>query len=261
MYHHAVHTLDDRALFTDWEDAAALWRRVGRLPGLIAACLMANHLHVLAVTDVRGPLSGVISGYARWRNARTGATGPLFRPLEPPSCPPTPKKQRTDLRYVHANPTAARAVLDPLAWPFSTHRDAVGLAVPAVRKRVQDPAGFHRWVCEHPSVLGGDLPFGRGTGTIPEVLAALSEVTRTPMDAFLHRGRARATFLASARVLADAPAVAIADFAGVSRQAVYDARPVDQALLSVVERVIGDARFPGLAEGDPRHSFARRLGG
>lgn len=36
---------------------------------------------------------------------------------------------------MHPNPCRARLVADPLAWPFSTHRDAVGLAVDPVVPR------------------------------------------------------------------------------------------------------------------------------
>lgn len=43
-------------------------------------------------------------------------------------------------------------VTDPLSWAFSTHRDACGLALDPVRKRVPDVHRFHRYVSADPTV-------------------------------------------------------------------------------------------------------------
>jgi hypothetical protein len=89
-------------------------------PDATAALLMPDHLHLatlLCGTTVE-LLGRVLQHHAR----RFGAAWDIG--------PPTPSHTRQILgrtvRYIYLNPVRAKIVDDPLAWPWSTLRDAVG---------------------------------------------------------------------------------------------------------------------------------------
>jgi hypothetical protein len=134
MRHLVVRARPGRLLFVTWSEGRALWDRVvGAAPGLAALVLMPDHLHLLHAADVRIALARALSGYTRWLARRRGPRGPLIRPIEAPEPLRDDGKIRRNVRYVHLNPCRGNLVRDPLAWPLSTHRDAVGLApFPAV---------------------------------------------------------------------------------------------------------------------------------
>ena len=124
MYDHVARTQDRKALWRSDAEGLRLWRLiVGGLPGLLALVLMPNHLHLLHSLDVRIALAQILAGYTR-------STGrPRMERLPPATWVADPQKRRRQVRYVHLNPCRARLCLDPLSWPFSTHRDATGLVV------------------------------------------------------------------------------------------------------------------------------------
>lgn len=145
LYNLVARLLDRRLALRDWLEYRALWLAiVTAVPGLSALVLMPDHLHAMHTRDVRLELACALAGFARWRNARLGLGGPLWEPLPAAEALVDEQKRRRSLRYVHLNPTRAGLVTDPLAWPFSTHRDAVGLALAPVRDRIRDPHRFHR---------------------------------------------------------------------------------------------------------------------
>jgi len=113
-------------------------------------------------------------------------------------------KLRILVKYVHLNPCRAEIVSDPLAWPFCTHRDACGLALPQVVPQVQHVAAFHRFVSSDPFVVigGTSLPEGARIGEPFAVLEAVSALTRTPIGDLRRRGAWRRLFLGAAFVLA-----------------------------------------------------------
>lgn len=195
MLHHTVRARPERLLFVTWTEARALWDRlVAAAPGLQALCLMPDHLHLLHERDVRVPLGAALSGYARWLAHRREPGGPLVLPQAPPDRALQGDKQLRSVRYVHLNPCRARLVTDLLAWPFSTHRDAVGLAAFPVVRRQADPAAFHRYVSADPTVNveGTELP--SPSVHVPDagaVLAAVSALTRRTVDGLDRRGPER----------------------------------------------------------------------
>jgi hypothetical protein len=65
--------------------------------------------------------------------------------------------------YVHRNPVVDGLVEDPLEWSFSTHRDALGLAIPAVRRLTEDPKRLHDQVSLIP---GRENPRCRPLGVV-----------------------------------------------------------------------------------------------
>src|SRR5687768_15753019 len=107
---------------------------------------MPDHLHLLHEADVRDRLIHALVGYVQWVNHRRGDHGALLEPVPAAGAALEGDKRNRSVRYVHLNPCRARLVSDPLAWPLSTHRDAVGLSAFPVIGRQRDPYGFHRYV-------------------------------------------------------------------------------------------------------------------
>lgn len=166
------------------------------------------------------------------------------------------KHFRRTVRYIHLNPCRAGLVTDPLAWPFSTHRDMTGFAIAPVCSRARDPETFHRWVSSDPSVAvaGSPLPAPgfEDEFAVDVVLAAVSALTRTPLEQMTAAGPARALAIGAARILAAASSRSIADALDVSAWTVRRSPDPPRAEVRLVARVTGDARFGALGDGDLR---------
>ncbi len=256
LLHLVAHTLPGTVAFRTWVEARALWDRVvPAVPGLVALVLMPDHLHLLHGADVRRPLAAALSGYARWRNHQRGERGPLFHPVPPPEELVDDDKVRRSIRYVALNPCRARLVADPLAWPFSSYRDSVGLAVPSVRRPDGDPHELHAYVSADPTVdvRGSALPVAPHQVPTPEAVAhAVSALTRTPLGGLRRRGPARRLFLRAAKALCPCSGRDLARLAGCSDSAVAHAPSALDAEVRLVARVVDDPRFDALFEGDLR---------
>jgi len=255
VFHHAPHAVGHTTLSRDWEEALDLWERLVRLPGVVAACVMPTHVHLLSAHDVLGPLRQAMGSYTQWRGHRRSRRGePVWRPLEPPALVSTRRKVLTDQRYVHLNPCRAGIVSDPLQWPLSTHRDAVGLALPPRREPVHQPARFHRYVSGDPSVDVRGTPLPRvELDPDPErallmLRRATASLTRSPRAALSRRGSSRSLFLRAARSLTRATNGQIAAAAGVTVRSVERVPRRITAAARVVERVAGDPRFAYLED-------------
>ena len=249
------------ACFTSSAEARALWDRLLAGPGSPAALvLMPNHVHALVPQLDERAFSRALSGYARWRNHHRGASGPVWERHPPPHAVPDQKHLRRTLRYIHLNPCRAGLVHDPLAWPFSTHRDACGLAKPTARERMRDPHAFHAYVSADPTVsLEGTLlparPYGSDAPPLTAVLDAASSVTRTPLSALVgQRSPARSVALSAARALA----IPTADLAAAFALHPSAVRRTRCATDELVARVLFDDRFPGLLDGDLRRTRSWR---
>lgn len=255
MYHLVAHALPRCLLFSDWTEGRAVWDRVIRaVPGVHALVVMPDHLHLLHPQDVRVALGASLSGYVRWRNHRRGTRGAGIVPLPPAEPLVDEDKVRRSLRYVALNPCRARLAPDPLAWPLSTYRDHVGLAIDPVRRAAPDPYGLHAYVSADPCVdpSGTHLPLPSVGVPSPALVAdAVSALARSPLSALRRpRTRARALYLRAAKTLCDAGAAAIAAEAACARDAVDRARAGLDDEVRLVARVAGDPRFAGLPDGD-----------
>ncbi len=245
--HHLVARRAHRTLIyrTDLE-ARALWRMLVRgLPGLRGLVLMPDHLHVMHPADVRLRLARVLSGYTRWLEHHRGTPGPGFEPIPAAELLADEQKIRRSLRYLHLNPCRDGLADDPLAWAFSTHRDACGLMVQPVVPPRRDPAGFHAYVSADPhvSITGTPLPGGQlARMPVLDVLAAVSAVTRTTLSGMKQRGPARTLFLAASAELSSGERREAAALVGVHPSQVTRARAAEGAL-RVVRSVLGDPRF------------------
>lgn len=231
MRHFVARTHGNLLIAHDVTEMSELFHRIRRsIPGIESLCVMPNHLHMLHARDVRARLASTLGGYVLWRNHRRGESGGLFQPLPEGEPLVDAEKIRRAMRYVHLNPCRGRIACDPLAWPFSTHLDALGLARLPLRPAVRDPVQLHRYVSADPSVnVGGtDFPvLPRGDIPLENLRAATSAAFRIPVGAVTStRGPARATFLEAARELSGRSVPEIARFAGVNERTVYRTKPV-----------------------------------
>lgn len=227
-----------------------MWDAVIRAtPGRIAIVLMPDHLHVVHPLDVRVRLAAALSGFTRWRNHVRGEEGPQCAPVwtEPVE---DDIKLRILIKYVHLNPCRSGLAPDPLAWPFSTHRDACGLALPGVVPQACHVAGFHRFVSSDPFVAIGGTPLPAGAVGVQQpfaVLDAVSALTRTPIVELRRRGPWRRLFLRAAHVLApDARGKSIGDLVGATRDGAARAAARSKDGVQLVAKVLGDERFQAL---------------
>ncbi len=223
------------------------------IPGISAAVLMPCHLHLQHARDVTVELGHVASAYARWRNHHRGTTGRVWSPVPPPTWAKGTTKIRRDLRYMGLNPSRDGLVTCPLGWPFSTHRDAVGLAIRPVRPAVADVVRHHAYVSGDPKVAvgGTELPNGRldlqwNATALPLIRDAVSALTRTLTTRMSHRGPARTLYIRAARTLTSATAPEIGASVSASASAVRSVRPVLDRDVQLVARVVGDPRFAPL---------------
>jgi putative transposase len=266
MVHLVARSLDGTLLFRDHAEARALFDILASaFPDAEAICLMPDHVH-LVVPDAGAldRLRAALSGFARWRNARRSTSGPVWRPA--PAAEPLPDAlhaHRT-VRYVHLNPCRAGLVADPLAWPWSTHRDATGFAAAPVRPRVHEPERFHAYVSGDPSVRpeGTSLPETNWARPSWEAVAdAAAGVCREPIDAARRRGPCRRLAVRAAWFLQLHDAPLLAREAGLARAGIYrviadlpgrGSLSSEPALYACV-RAVGDPRVSAVPTGDLRH--------
>lgn len=256
MQHQVAHSVPPGWLIRDWREARELWQRLLALGPARSIAIMPDHVHRVARSAEPEAWQGMMSGYARWRNHHRGEAGRcVWLPAPPPEEVRDAKHLRRTDRYVHLNPCRDRLVSDPLAWPFTTHRDAVGLALPCVVQPQRDPIRYHARISGDPSVAvcGTDLPYARHGDrppTVDEMEAAVSALTRTPLDDLRRRGPARVLFIQALVALTPMSQRAVAREVGVSPACVNQTPPGDHAALAVIERVLGDPRFSSLWDQD-----------
>jgi putative transposase len=264
MLHLSARARADTLLFRTWEEARFLWLALTTRATCVGVVLMPDHVHAVVEggQDV-GRLRQGMRAYAQWRNARRGERGPVWRHRDRASVVRAGEHARRTLRYLYLNPCRAELVDDPLAWAFSSYRDALGLALPALRRAARDPERLHAWVSADPSVNveGTALPEGLGESVSPSlaaVLAAVSSLTRTPLARMSAAGPARRLFVRAARELTRARSTEVARALGVGATAVRRSWGESDRGVALVARVAGDRRFAALQDGDLR--IGRRFG-
>lgn len=256
MYVHLVaRTLLGVALFGDAELAHDVWRRMRRqAPGVVAACLMPNHLHQIEATDdpraSRIRLARRLGAFARARGYAR-----LWERLPEPTPIADLKHLRRQVRYVHLNPCRAGLVGDPLCWRWSTHRGAIGAELePWVTPRrmarclaFRGP-GFTNWFHAY---VSGD-PNVRVAGTPLPVPVAPHEVAEIPLGAIIAAAGAATLDARTERHLAVLlaydqgwrHAAQLARALGITPQAVRRlARRSDARLVRLGRLYLGDARL------------------
>lgn len=95
-----------------------------------AYCWMTNHIHaIIQVSDT--PLGEVIRSiagrYARRFQWHIGTTGHLFERRHHAILVDADRYLQVLLRYIHLNPVRAGLCVDPVDYPWSSHREYLGL--------------------------------------------------------------------------------------------------------------------------------------
>lgn len=249
MYHQVART-QSGLLFHTWEEAQALWTRMlPVLQGAQAACLMPNHIHLLHPQDQRTRVAQILAGHLRSVNRKR--TPIRLEPLPRPKHSETAQKRRREARYIYLNPCRAGLVNDPLAWPWSNYRDALGLSLRPLRRPDADPHRLHAYVSGDPSVqVGGtDLPTVGGQPSLMDLQAACSELLRTPLYELHQRGPARTLWMQALQSIGGLSPIETASLVGVNPTTIRRLRPASPRSLELVERLAGDERFPGILAG------------
>lgn len=202
---------------TDHDVAAWLWAAFRtRYPHALAAVLMPDQLHLLVRGEpeqARRLLVGIVGGLRRSR--RRGAALRWDR-VPTPTIVPNAEHANRLVRNLHLNPCRDGLTDDPLAWPWSTHRDLVGaiadpwgdidqLARELQRPRADLRRSVHRFICGHPTVsaAAAAFPMPRAihptlTTPLSYIASAVASATRTTPDDIRRRGPTRDHFLALA---------------------------------------------------------------
>lgn len=266
MFHLVARSLPHRLLWCHDADGLALFNGLHRaFPDLIALCVMPDHVHLLLPhADPDNRMHRAMAGYARGLCARRGIRGPLWDARPPAVRIPGQKHLRRTIRYIHLNPCRAGLVADPLAWPFSTHRDACGLVARPIVKLVADPVGFHQYVSGDPAADVAGTPFPIAPyerAPIDAVAAAAGAVWRQPLDAIFERTPARRAFVRVAVHLGHSPAeiTSASGLSGTGRRRIAKAAPegrVHDPVLRAILATIGDGRFHPFDDRDHRRERA-----
>lgn len=255
----AMQAASGTLLIRDWVEARALWDRLVAIEGLRALVLMPTHDHVIVPPHQAFRVKEASRSFAMWRNHHRGEYGKVWRHGARPVPIEGDDHLTRAIRYFMLNPCRAQLVADPLAWPFSTHRDMLGLAWPAARRPVSDPDGFHGYVSADKAVdpHGTPLPVSPEPwrierASLQEVRAAISSLTRTPTSLLTRRGSIRTLLLRAARVLTGLPVRHIAEAYGVHASTVSRAASPrrDDPRVALVARVLTDPRFGPLTDDD-----------
>lgn len=264
MLHVTARATSGTFLFRTHAEARALWDQLTRRTRILALALMPDHIHIAIPDASQIPkIITAMRGFALQRHHWRRAGGPVWEAMPEPSPIRNREHLHRTIRYIHLNPCRKGLVKDPLAWPWSSHRDAVGLAIPPIIRRVPDPERFHKLVSADPSVHpeGTTMPFSRRNPNPEDIFSAVSALTRTPVEEMRRRGSARDLFLRAARILSTAPSAEIAALAGTHPSTVRHASRQPDPRIPLIERVLGDLRFSRLENGPLRHGPSRRLCG
>lgn len=258
MFHVVAHAARGRLLFSDARAATALWSiAVGHFPELIALCLMPDHVHVLLPVPPGLRLGHAMSAYTRWvEHDRRVRNLKLWTPHPAPEHLPDPTHVRRTLRYVLLNPCRVGLVADPLAWPWSTHRDRVGFAAAPVGPVEVQRARFHAYVSGDPSVAVGGTPMPgvlHRPFVVEDVADAVMAVFRASPEQLSSRHPARAAWVRAAYVHGKHDVGELAEATGLKARRVRQlvehlperGRELADPVLAACVAATGDRRFDG----------------
>jgi hypothetical protein len=231
-------------------------------PNALAATLMPNHPHLVAVVDdvaqAHLVFSKVLAAFVRgvaWPR-------PVWEPFPPPQRIVGANKVLQAIRYVALNAPRAGLVDDPLAWYWSTHRDVIGATadpwVTLDRLRRYVPAGsaldairLHAYVSGDPSTDPRGTPFPVPAADVAvaerplaDILAAAAAATRGSMNDHRRRGPTRTLFVWLAWVQGWTDAKRLADLCRTTPRTILEmVRRPPPAGLAAARLCLGDARL------------------
>ncbi|MDP3997516.1 MAG: transposase, partial [bacterium] len=102
------------------------------LVDLLVYCVMSNHLHLLVKENTEGGTSlymqRLLNSYAKYFNLRYKRSGPLFTGRFKAVLVDGDEQLLHVSRYIHLNPYVAHMIDAPLAYPWSSLNEYIGLA-------------------------------------------------------------------------------------------------------------------------------------
>lgn len=217
------------------------------------AVLMPDHVHLVHFGDpklMRVALVKLIAAFARFRGKVRGWNVPAPEPI-------VQDKVWRQLRYVHLNPCRAGLASDPLSWPFSTHRDAIGatynpwLCLDQLQAVTHEFGStmrqqFHAYVSADPSVHPAGTIFPQPAPARPRALMGLEQIRQAALAAspWCDAARQRERIVMLALHQGWHSAAAVAETAGVTSRHVCQiwrrARAID---LTPAALCLGDTRL------------------
>ena len=189
---------------------AWLWSRLrAGSPQALGAVFMPNHLHMVIETEDPAATHRRLIRTLTWHRRSFSPRCRCWEQVPPPEPIVGLRKLRRQLRYVALNPCRAGLAPDPMAWLWSTHRDAIGAVAdpwppdeglaPFVAGSVE---GWHRYVSSDPSVspVGSPLPCPAEPASIPtyplgRIRRAAAAAFRAGLFEVSRRGPARQVFV------------------------------------------------------------------
>jgi len=247
-------TLPGIPLITSVREANIVWHHLARVPGLRGYTIQRDHVHLLVDAAVdEEALDRFLFVVHVALNRHRRVCGSLWDLQKVTISRSTGlAHERRKLRYCSLNPCRAghRYVDDPLGWPWSSHRDLVGLSlVPAVPPH-PDPVRFHRYCTRDSELRLPDSPLPRDPGegrieglTFEELLARVASLYRTTPGAVLGNARSRRLVVGAARILVEAGVSELARAARVHRSTVLRAPVPPPEQLAILRAVARDRRF------------------
>jgi hypothetical protein len=245
-------------------------------PDALGFCLLPNHPHIVVAgidPDAAQHRVARLLGHFRRTFSLDGPVGVVAPPKPIHGVP----ELRRQVRYVALNPCRAKLVRCPLAWTWTTHRDAIGAIVdPWVDARrlarvfewPDDGVAerLHAYVSGDPDahVAGTRMPTPAASATTPAIgLRAVADAviaaTRTSFAALRRRGRTRELFVSLAYDQGWDLPTRLAEICGCRPLAIRRlAQHVDAAALRAARLCLGDARLRGgLPQPAPASAAAR----
>ncbi|MEO7387096.1 MAG: transposase [Gammaproteobacteria bacterium] len=98
---------------------------------VLAYCWMTNHLHLavrVSNTPLAQPMQRLAMRYSRHIHREAGQVGHLFERRFRAILVDADSYLTSLVRYIHLNPVVAGIVTEPMAYPWSSHRDYLGQA-------------------------------------------------------------------------------------------------------------------------------------
>ncbi len=245
-------------LFQFWVEGLWLLRIVCRRVRVLAVTVMPTHVHVV-LADRRdvGKLGRALGAWARLRNHLRGGGGRAWRRARFVEEILDEGHLEKVLVYVHRNPVPEGLVRDPLEWPLSTYRDALGLTLRPLVPPLRDPSRHHALVSSGKKVVGGIVPEGtpfpagvRGEVRFRDVVAATCAASGRLPGELRRPGPLRDLLVQLARARTDVPLARVAEWLELHPAQLSRAlgRPRPREEVRLVERLLGDPRFALLAE-------------
>jgi hypothetical protein len=231
--------------FETWEEAERLWARLS-FPGTLALCMLPDRVELIADESCAKPLARALLLHTR----------SLDRPqVSSDVCSRALTQLRPGLLALYAAPCRRALVHDPLAWTWSSYREALGL-VPGGRADI-DPEDLHHDTCRTAGLHTTPAPQGLSFPSIEQVRDAVSAATRTPIGRMHRPGAHRALWICASRALTQTSEAERMVATGAGPLAMLQAT-AEPAALRQIAALVGDPRFPGLGSGKGPWLGARR---